>query len=354
MSFAPLYPFDDGRRHPVGDGEPGRLSRLGSYEASDGSSVDVREWIGPQSSGDPAPVRRHRFHQSWYRSFVLGVPAGTGPQPGSDTVYGNMLNAEDGEAGRNFLTAEIRDVAEARIAEGGTVEPFRCRHNMLSSQPMCFNLFGPLDRRPALAAAFVTAVTGRTVSVEPGGVRIEDSPGHLGDRTGLDASIRYVTAEGESGILGIETKLTEQFSPKPYAVDSRPEYERYSRGPGAPFAAERLDELTDGRWNQLWRNQMVCEAIKQDEERAHAEQVVVFPDDMSDTAGLVDEYANLLTRPDAVQAKTLSAVVGVLQAPGGPDDTEWLRAFRTRYIDLWLSSALFDSWRSGAGPLEDR
>jgi hypothetical protein len=314
----------------------------------------VRRWIGAQSSGDPAPVRRHRFHQSWYRSFVLGVPAGTGPQLESDSVYGNMLTTEDGIAGRNFLTAEIRDLAEARIAEGGTVEPFRCRHNMLSSQPMCFNLFGPLNRRPQVAAAFVTAVTGRTVAIEPSGVRIEDSPGHLGDRTGLDASIRYVTADGERGILGIETKLTEQFSPKPYALDSRPEYERYSRGPGAPFAEDRLDEITDGRWNQLWRNQMVCEAIKQDEGRTHAEQVIVFPDDMSHIAGLVEEYASLLTRPDAVRAMTLPDVVGVLAGAGESDDTEWLRAFRTRYIDLWLSAALFESWQAGAPPVEAR
>lgn len=318
----------------------------------DGEPVDVRTWIGPQSSSDPASVRRHRFHQSWYRSFVLGVPAGTGPQPGSVSPYGNMLTAEDGAAGRNFLNSEIQAVAEARIAQGGTVEPFRCRHNMLSSQPMCFNLFGPLARRPDLAAAFVSSVTGRTVEIEAAGVRIEDSPGHLDDRTGLDASIRYMTSDGERGVLGIETKLSEQFSAKEYALDSKPAYRRYSEGPGSPFAADRLDDLTDARWNQLWRNQMVCEAIKDDEQRDHAEQVVVFPDDMVDTAGLVDQYASLLSRRDAVRAMTLSAVLDVLGGAGDPGIREWLGAFRTRYVDLGLSSALYAAWLAGDAPFD--
>lgn len=125
-------------------------------------------------------------------------------------------------SGRNFLTESIHRTVKAWIAEGGRVEPFRCRHNMPSSQPMCFNLFGPLVDRPDLAAAFVSTVTGRTVEVEPGGVIIEDSPGHLGDRTDLDASIRYITSDGEAGVLSIETKLTEEFSPKVYPLDWAP------------------------------------------------------------------------------------------------------------------------------------
>jgi len=128
--------------------------------------LDLLTWIGPQSAGDSPTVRRHRFHQSWYRAFVLGLPPGTGPQEHATSVYGNMLRAEDAASGSNFLTDEIHQIAERRIAEDGTIEPFRCRHNMLSSQPMCFNLIGPLQFRPSLAAAFVQAAIGRDVEVE--------------------------------------------------------------------------------------------------------------------------------------------------------------------------------------------
>jgi hypothetical protein len=128
--------------------------------------MDLAEWVGPQSASDPMPRRRHRFHQSWYRALILGVPAGTGPKRTDTSRYGHMLTAVDGQAGRNFLTDEIHQVADAQIAEGGTVESSRCRHNMLSSQPMCFNLFGHLKTRPRLAAVFVAAVTGRDAQIE--------------------------------------------------------------------------------------------------------------------------------------------------------------------------------------------
>lgn len=315
--------------------------------------MDVITWIGPQSDSDPVRVRRHRFHQSWYRAFVLGVPAGTGPEQHDTTFYGNMLTADDGAAGRNFLTDEIRQVAEARIAEGGTVEPFRCRHNLLSSQPMCFNLFGHLKVRPGMAAAFVTAITGRDVEVEGDGVVIEDSPGHLGDATGLDASIRYRTGDGQRGVVGIETKLTEQFSPKVYALNSKPAYRRYSQAPGAPFRSDQLERLTDSRWNQLWRNQLLCEAIKNHESRELADQVVVFPADLDTTATLVQQYATLLSRPDAIHARTLGEVLSDVEPAMPTADRPWLQAFRARYVDLDLSAALFDCWTSHRQPFDD-
>jgi len=310
----------------------------------------MREWIGPQSEGDSAIVRRHRFHQSWYRALVLGLPAGTGPTEGDSSRYGNMLTAEDANAGSNFLTREIHRVAEERMASGGTVEPFRCRRNMLSSQPMCFNLFGPLTSRPELAAAFVRNVTGRDVELDDDGVRIEDSPGHLDDRTGLDVSIRYRTADGRRGVLGIETKLSERFSPKVYGLDSKPAYRRYSEAAGSPFDVDQLEALTRSRWNQLWRNQLLCEAIRSHEDRDFAEQVVVFPADAGRTESLVEEYAGLLAVPDAVQARTLSEVVESLGGLASDDDQVWLRGFRTRYIDLDLSASLLDAWMSAKPP----
>jgi hypothetical protein len=313
-------------------------------------ALNLLAWIGPQSAGEAPTVRRHRFHQSWYRAFVLGVPCGTGPRPRDTTLYGNMLRIEEAAAGSNFLTDEIHQIAEVRIAEGGTVEPFRCRHNMLSSQPMCFNLIGPLQTRPALAAAFVHAAIGTEVEVEPDGVRIEDSPGHLGDNTGLDASIRYRTVNGRRGVLGIETKLSEQFSPKVYDLDSKPASRRYSQASRSPFDQGQLELLTDSRWNQLWRNQLLCEAIADQEQRELADQLVLYPDNADGTAALVTEYASLLRRGDAVVARTLAEIVDPLRQAAKEADRAWLENFRVRYVDLQLSQRLYDTWRAEVLP----
>src|SRR5271167_32634 len=79
---------------------------------------------------------RMRFHQSWYRRHVLNLPPGPNPAAHGQ-LYGNMLRAEDGNRGFNFLSEAIYRCAEDRLAENkGAVEPLRFRNNLLSSQPM--------------------------------------------------------------------------------------------------------------------------------------------------------------------------------------------------------------------------
>src|SRR5688572_4379946 len=106
--------------------------------------------IGPQYAGDATFAARMRLHQSWWRAEVLGVGYGVGPTARGERL-GNYLDDEAAAAGLNFLTPQIFEVVQERIAQGPGVEAYRCLHNMPSSQPMCFNLFGPLVRDHELA-----------------------------------------------------------------------------------------------------------------------------------------------------------------------------------------------------------
>src|SRR4051794_24412522 len=100
------------------------------------SSNDFQSYGMPHRGDNPFTARM-RFHQSWYRERILQVPFD--PQRG----YGNYLSAEDGKRGKNFLSPQIFTVATQRIdAKVGAVASGRLLQNMLSSQPMCFNLFG--------------------------------------------------------------------------------------------------------------------------------------------------------------------------------------------------------------------
>ena len=182
--------------------------------------TDDKRGIGPQCGSDDAFSRRMRLHQSWYRARVLRVPYGTGPRKSSTTCYGNMLTGESANAGLNFLTPDIFALAKRRIEEGrGVVEPFRLLRNMLSSQPMCFNLFGELALDLENAAESVQALWGTSVT-RVTCIRFEWAPEpaaeYLDDGTAFDAFIEYETDEGRMGFIGIETKLSERFSPKEY------------------------------------------------------------------------------------------------------------------------------------------
>jgi hypothetical protein len=110
-----------------------------------------------------------RFHQSWYRKYVLNLPPGQNPAARGE-LYGNMLRAEDGDRGFNFLSEAIYQRAIERLKQGrGAVEPYRLLNNMLSSQPMCFNLFAPLKETLELATKLIVALPG-----VPSGIQVSN------------------------------------------------------------------------------------------------------------------------------------------------------------------------------------
>ena len=152
--------------------------------------------IGPQHAADSPFTARMRFHQSWYRARVLGVPCGVGPGPTSQSCYGNMLQAEHGERGLNFLRPDIFEQAQQRLRDSrGTVERFRLLNNLLSSQPLCFNLFGPLAADLDLATAAFGALLGSHEVARVTQVRFEYAPEpqeeYLNDRTAFDAFAEF-------------------------------------------------------------------------------------------------------------------------------------------------------------------
>ena len=203
-----------------------------------------------------------RFHQSWYRRHVLGVPPGPNPAARGQ-LYGNMLRPEDGARGLNFLNEAIHQVAEARLGEGeGAIEPGRLRNNLLSSQPMCFNLFAILSLDLDLASKLILLLPGVQPDIRVTAVRIEHAPpkeSHLDDRTAFDAWIEY-EAPNRRGFIGIETKLTEPFSQAEYPF-TRTGYSRWLQKPGWWWRPGSETSFADQQYNQLWRNHLLAFAM---------------------------------------------------------------------------------------------
>ena len=190
------------------------------------SSVAVMTCAG---YGDPIGSdgeQRHlaRLRQAIWRVDTLGIEA---CQPrvrrdGSVVCVGSELPHTEGPAaGRpNFLSDAAFDYATARLADsrdsrsGLTILEPRLRFNMLSSQPMCFNLFADLRALiatgDALGAAAVRAMFPGTEvrSVEEIVVEAVPTPitAYLGDKTGWDAAIWI---NGGTGLITIETKYTD-------------------------------------------------------------------------------------------------------------------------------------------------
>lgn len=223
--------------------------------------LPARTGLGPQHEGDNAWTARMRLHQSWYRASVLGLPFGTGPSKGDARLLGSMLDEHGAAAGANFIDPAVRLVYAQHSKQG--VEAFRCERNMLSSQPMCFNLFGPLALDTALATRLMQAVLPDEIAVVEE-VRIEFAPEprqqYLDNRTSFDALVRYRTPDGHPAFLGIETKLTEPFTQR--AGAKHHVYEALSRREDSIWRQSDWDRLADPRWRQLWQNHLLVEALR--------------------------------------------------------------------------------------------
>jgi hypothetical protein len=297
--------------------------------------------LGPQYSGDSTFQARMRHHQSWYRANVLGLPYGAGPGAAGRPL-GNMLTPADGAAGRNFLDGEIASLATARLAEGtGTIDRYRLMHNMLSSQPMCFNLFGPLASDLEFATQLLAPVVPDGVS-QVTRVAFEWAPKpaaeYLGDRTAFDAFIEYRTNDGRLCAVGIETKLTEPFSQQNYDGEL---YRRWMRSNTTTWRDGVSDRVQAIGHNQLWRDHLLAMALRHHPASPYANVrllLVHHPGD-SDCAAIHGGYRALLQEQcDSLQVMALDELIAKWsERATTAKQRGWLRSFRTRYLDLHLS-----------------
>ncbi len=297
--------------------------------------------IGPQYKGDNAFTARMRYHQSWYRSEVLRVPYGKGPKANSPNYYGNMLAPEAAEAGANFLTPEIFRVVLARLKmDTGLVERYRLLHNMLSSQPMCFNLFGPMVMDTNLATKLLRTIMPDEVK-KVRGVKIEFAPEPrdemLNDRTAFDAFIDYERTNGKLAFIGIETKLTEPFSQKHY---DGPAYRRWMETEPSVFLPGVDDKVDAVVHNQLWRDHLLVIALQVHPGSPYETgtfMLVRHPEDKA-CASVVAGYRELLQPKASFNDVPLDWLIEKFETTElTKNEREWLMAFRVRYLDLNIS-----------------
>lgn len=310
--------------------------------------------IGWQSKSDASWVARMRLHQSWYRTFRLRLPFGTGPNepspseqdsdakgPSDESAgkYGNMLTAVPAAEGRNFTSMVAYHQYRTRVDDGRPgVDPWRTTRNLLASQPMAFNLFGPLvdDRARELATAVLRSIVPDVHEVTHG--EIERPSDALGDRTAFDVYFEYRRSDGTTACIAVETKLTEKFSQRAY------DWDHYLASPGFDSAVwTTADPSTLGnlRWSQLWRNHLLARA--ESTRYRHGEPTVLVVHHPQDLACVktVNGYRQLLRDRDRCRSVDIGTVLDAVRMASEPTGVpSWVEDFADRYLRLGLSAQL--------------
>jgi len=235
----------------------------------------------------------------------------------------------------NYLTENIRQVVRREVLEdrrdtGKLFARPRIFSDLLSSQPLCFNLFGELSLDLSLATSLVRHMThGRFVDVQ--GVDFEYSPGrsderYTGDRSAFDVFLRCLGHDRQPSFLGIEVKYHENLQEPP--ADHRDRYDELAAEMGC-FRPDASTRLRERPLQQIWRDHLLAGALAGTGEYQDAAFVFLFPRDNEHCAAAVDEYTHCLANTDSFLAWTMEEVVGAL---GAETDAEWVQLFRDRYL----------------------
>ena len=230
-----------------------------------------------------------REQQSMFRE-MMGEPMGVGPWRNSSKKQISML-ANGEKTGKNFVNRFTFNYAKSRVKNlqpHETIDEYRLFNNMLSSQPMAFNLFCPFiqmieeGKGDIVTNVFKEIFPDKHIR-EVTEVGLEylhtDIKNYLNDCTAMDAIVRYKDTDGKPAFIAIETKYTdvlgENTSNKERAQDR---YRDWIKRIGM-FKPETEAKLLSGEKviSQIYRNFLLTECYGIVEKANRCYSVVLAP-----------------------------------------------------------------------------
>lgn len=220
-------------------------------------NMSLKERFGPIPE-ETGFKRRMRLHQGWWRMNILDLPPGEHPKLKDQLVCNTIPISNAG--GLNFLNTQAREAVERTLESrktggAGLMEEVRLKHNLLSSQPLCFNFFGPLMTDLVLGEQIVRSLWPDVEALHA--VHFEHAPSHgkRPDNSAFDVALE-VTVKGQRGLIGLECKYTDTFSAEEY---DKPAYRALFEG--SSYFKAAYDQFKSTRYNQLFRGQLLAERL---------------------------------------------------------------------------------------------
>ena len=215
---------------------------------------------------------------------------------------GNFLDIEFAKTTKsNFLTDNIKQLVTQEVANarksGGLIGEPRIWNNLLSSQPLCFNLFGELHFDMVLATKYFQLLFPNRLDTVTA-VKFEYSPGrgdikYIGDHSAFDVFVEY-TKGNKRGFIGIEVKYAESLKEETKDKANKNFKEQYATltNTCGLFKPDSVDLLRHPPLSQIWRDHLLCIATRQDYDEGFF--VFLFPSKNSHCQKGVDGYKQYL------------------------------------------------------------
>jgi len=296
-------------------------------------------------SGDPditAFKRRARLQQALWRE-KKGLKEGTQPLRPKDgkssRPLGSRIKVDDSEEGKraNFLNEKIYQAVKYRVSHPQKHQVLytdRLYFDLLSSMPMCFNLFGSLFSDLDLADRAIHKWWPDTPG-KVSAVYFEWSPGrrlqgeYIENRSAFDVAFKLDLGNGNYGIIGVETKYHEHCKVEKTPTEDRlNRYKKVSEDSGV-FKPGSVSKIINTKYQQIWLDHLLVLSMLQHprEKCTWAKFVLVYPERNPSFADACNDYKKFLQDDSSFGVNTIESL---LEANVLPEDVT--KAFQERYL----------------------
>ena len=287
--------------------------------------------------GEPPWRQRLRLLQALWRE-EQGLPIGQHERGGYARPLGSRIAMPGAQQQlSNYLTDTIREIVRAELddphakALGKLYAAPRVYDDLLSSQPMCFNLFGELKADLDLAGDVARHLwPDRVESVTR--IEFEHSPGrgdptYTANRSAFDVYLEHTHPAGGKGFIGIEVKYHEDL--KVGAAENRKRTDEVALQSGV-FIAERFEELRRPPLQQVWFDHLLALSMVQAGGWTSGLFVFLHPVANERCYRVINSYQQTLLSADTFQRLTLEEFVAALRLS---TTQQWVRDFNRRYLE---------------------
>lgn len=256
---------------------------------------------------------------------------------------GNFLEIEFAKSTKaNYLTDNIKQIVTEAVAnairDGAMIKEPRIWNNLLSSQPLCFNLFGELHYDLDLATKYFSKLFPKRID-NVTSVKFEYSAGrghpeYTGDHSAFDVFIEYSKGD-KKGFIGIEVKYSESLKEETEEtacatfLKHQKEYTRLTTD--KIFKSSAIEILQQVPLSQIWRDHLLSIAHLKDYDEGFF--IFLFPKANSDCQNGINEYCKQLVSDNEEQTgfypRYLDDFIRTLRTIHNSD---WITELEERYL----------------------